>query len=71
MMFSYFCINSAGFMKQSPDNIFDDKPTSKAGQGNVLTQVQIELVNEARKKIKDDPDDFVDWKDARTTLTDQ
>ena len=35
---------------------------------NVLTKKQIDLVNEARKKIKENPDHFLDWEEARKTL---
>lgn len=35
----------------------------------VLTPEQIKLVNKERKKIKDDPNHFVNWKDARKKLT--
>lgn len=31
-------------------------------QKNVLTQMQIELVEKARKNIKDNPESFLDWK---------
>jgi hypothetical protein len=37
-------------------------------QKNVLTQRQIDLVNEARKQIKENPGSFLDWDDARKTL---
>ena len=37
-------------------------------QKNVLTPKQIELVDEARKNIKDNPDSFLDWEEARKTL---
>jgi len=37
-------------------------------QKNILTEKQIELVNEARKQIKENPDSFTDWDDARKTL---
>lgn len=35
---------------------------------SVLTNKQIELVNDARSKIKDDPDQFLDWDEVRKTL---
>ncbi len=34
-------------------------------QQNVLTDRQIELVNEARKKITSNPEQFLDWEDVR------
>ncbi len=37
-------------------------------QKNVLTPRQIELVEEARKNIKDNPDSYLDWEEARKTL---
>ncbi len=37
-------------------------------QKSVLTQKQIDLVNEARKQIKENPDSFLDWDDARKTI---
>ena len=37
-------------------------------QKNVLTEKQIDLVNDARKKIKENPDQFTDWDAARKTL---
>jgi len=37
-------------------------------QKNVLTQKQIDLVNDARKQIKDNPGSFLDWDEARKTL---
>jgi len=37
-------------------------------QKNVLTQMQIELVEKARKNIKDNPESFLDWEEARKTL---
>ncbi len=35
---------------------------------SVLTNKQIELVNDARSNIKDDPDQFLDWDEVRKTL---
>ncbi len=35
---------------------------------NILTEKQIDLVNEARKQIKENPDSFKDWDEARKTL---
>jgi len=40
----------------------------KNTQKNVLTDKQVELVNEARRKIKERPDEFLDWDDVRKTL---
>ena len=40
----------------------------KSIQKNVLTEKQIDLVNEARKQIKENPDQYLDWDDARKTL---
>ncbi len=37
-------------------------------QKNVLTEKQIELVKEARKKIKDEPSEFLDWDDVRSSI---
>jgi hypothetical protein len=37
-------------------------------QKNVLTDKQIDLVNEARKQLKENPDSFLDWEEARKTL---
>lgn len=37
-------------------------------QKNVLTEQQIKLVNDARRKIKDAPDQFSDWDDVRKTI---
>ena len=37
-------------------------------QENILTEKQIELVNEARKQIKENPDQFSDWEEARKSL---
>ena len=37
-------------------------------QTSVLTAKQIELVNEARKNITENPDQFLDWDEARKTL---
>jgi hypothetical protein len=35
---------------------------------NVLTQEQIKLVNVERKKMKEDPEHFLDWEEARKTF---
>jgi len=35
---------------------------------NVLTDKQIDLVKDARKQIKENPDSFLDWDEARKTL---
>jgi len=35
---------------------------------NVLTAKQIDLVKEAHKQIKENPDSFLDWDEARKTL---
>ena len=40
----------------------------KVDNNNILSPEQIRLVNEERKKIKDDPTHFLDWEDARKTL---
>jgi hypothetical protein len=40
----------------------------KSIQKNILTSEQIALVNEERKKIKENPDQFTDWEHARKTL---
>lgn len=37
-------------------------------QKNVLTEKQVGLVNEARKQIKENPDHFLDWDEARKTI---
>ena len=37
-------------------------------QKNVLTEKQIDLVNDARKQITENPDRFIDWEEARKTL---
>jgi hypothetical protein len=37
-------------------------------QKNVLTDKQMELVNDARRQIKENPDSFLDWEEARKTL---
>ena len=37
-------------------------------QTNILTERQVELVNEARKSIKENPDQFLDWDEVRKTL---
>jgi hypothetical protein len=37
-------------------------------QQNILTEKQIELVNEARKNITAHPELFLDWEEARKTL---
>ena len=34
----------------------------------ILTKDQIRLVNEERKKIKENPEHFVDWEEARKSL---
>jgi hypothetical protein len=34
----------------------------------VLSERQIELVNEARRQLKENPDSFLDWDEARKTL---
>jgi hypothetical protein len=40
----------------------------KKVQGSVLTEEQIKMVNDERKKIKENPEHFIDWVDARKTL---
>ncbi len=35
---------------------------------DMLTEKQVEMVNEARKGIKDNPSSFLDWDDARKML---
>ena len=40
----------------------------KGVQKDRLTAKQIELVNEARKQIKENPDQFLDWEDVRKTI---
>ena len=40
----------------------------KGVQKDILTAKQIELVNEARKQIKENPDQFLDWEDVRKTI---
>jgi hypothetical protein len=37
-------------------------------QKNVLTQRPIDLVNEARKQIKENPGSFLDWEEASQKL---
>lgn len=37
-------------------------------QKNILTQEQIDIVNEERKKIKNQPDHFLDWDEARKSI---
>ena len=58
-------------MQQLPDNIPDNKPAFKTAHENVLTHEQTELVNEARKKIKEDPVQFFDWEKVRKIITAQ
>ncbi len=36
---------------------------------NILTKKQIELVNKARKNVKENPDQFLNWTEARKTLS--
>jgi len=40
----------------------------KGARTNILTKEQIDLVNVERKKIKDEPDNFIDWEEARKTF---
>ncbi len=42
--------------------------TVEKREKNVLNKEQIELVNEARKQIKENPDSFLDWDEARKNL---
>jgi hypothetical protein len=35
---------------------------------NILTPEQIELVNEARKQLLENPDSYIDWEVARLQL---
>jgi len=37
-------------------------------QNSVLTKHQIDLVNDARRSIKEHPEQFLDWEEARKTL---
>ena len=37
-------------------------------QKNILTQEQIKLVEAERKKIKTNPEHFLDWEEARKKL---
>ncbi len=35
---------------------------------NILSDRQIELVNEARKQIEENPESYLDWEEARKKL---
>ena len=37
-------------------------------QKNVLSEKQIDLVNDARKQIKENPEQFSDWEEVRKTI---
>jgi hypothetical protein len=51
-------INSLGFVKVEKEE----------AATNVLSQEQIKLVEEERKKIKNNSDHLLDWNDARKSL---
>jgi len=40
----------------------------KNTEKNLLTENQMGLVNDARKQIKENPNSFLDWDEARKTL---
>ncbi len=40
----------------------------KSAQKNVLTEKQIDLVNQARMQLKENPAGYLDWDEARKTL---
>lgn len=51
-------INSLGFVKVEKEEAVT----------NVLSQEQVKLVEEERKKIKNNPDYLLDWNEARKSL---
>ena len=40
----------------------------KSKHKSVLTEKQIDLVNQARQQLKENPDSYLDWDEARKTL---
>lgn len=57
--------NKMAFFMELVKNLGFVKVGSKS---SVLTDEQVQLVEEERKKIKEDPQYGMDWEDARKTL---